>query len=184
MTKNKFKLSELLSQFSKVAADDGGTLYQQAANTVAGAAGMPVAEPQAQPVEAVPEVAAPAEQVPVEVATDDSVGAKAVDALKEIAMEASALEQEAIQKEASEFGKIFAQSFMEEMGMQKMATEDVLMQAMRESYQATMAFIKQAEDTPPEQFPSNAIAQFLAGKRDDVNEDTDDNDNDDDETDE
>lgn len=179
MTKNKFKLSELLSQFSKVAADDGGTLYQQAANTVAGAAGVPEAEPQVQQPQEVAEV--PVEQVPV---TDDSVGAKAVDALKEIAMEASALEQEAIQKEASEFGKIFAQSFMEEMGMQKMATEDILMQAMRESYQATMNFIKQAEDTPPEQFPSNAIAQFLAGARDDVNEDTDDNDNDDDETDE
>jgi len=38
-----------------------------------------------------------------------------------------------------------------------------LMQAMNESYQATMAFIKQAEDTPPEEYPSNAIAQFRAG---------------------
>lgn len=128
MKKNKFKLSELLTQFSKKAAEEGGELYAQAADTV------PVPVPAA--------VAAPDAEI-----EDDTVGNKAVEALKEIAMEASALEQTAIQKEASEFGKIFAQSFMDEVGgMNKMATEDVLMQAMNESYQATMAFIKAAED--------------------------------------
>lgn len=132
-------------------------MYQQAANTVAQQAGAPVAQPTQ---EVMPQEQVVEEAMPVE---DGSVGAKAVDALKEIAMEASALEQDAIQKEASEFGKIFAQSFMDEMGMNKMATEDVLMQAMNESYQATMAFIKQAEDTPPEEYPSNAIARFQAG---------------------
>jgi hypothetical protein len=151
MKKNKFKLSELLTQFNKTAAEEGGDLYAQAANTVAQQAGA-VAAPQAQP-----------QQVPVaEVPVDDSVGEKAVEALKEIAMEASALEQGAIQKEASEFGRIFAQSFMEEMGMQKMATEDVLMQAMKESYQATMDLIKSAEDEDD--------------KDDDVDDDEDDDD--------
>ena len=134
MKKNKFKLSELLTQFSKKAAEEGGELYAQAADTVAQNAGAAVPAPVA--------VAAPEAEI-----EDDTVGNKAVEALKEIAMEASALEQTAIQKEASEFGKIFAQSFMDEVGgMNKMATEDVLMQAMNESYQATMAFIKAAED--------------------------------------
>lgn len=123
MKKNKFKLSELLTQFSKKAAEEGGELYAPAA----------------------------AEAAPPEVEMED-VGTKAVEALKEIAMEASALEQTAIQKEASEFGKIFAQSFMEEVGgMNKMAREDVLMQAMNESYQITTAFIKAAEDEVEEE---------------------------------
>jgi len=119
MTK-QFSLSSILDKFK----DAHDTVDKVASEEVVEAAA---------PIEKVAEVTEVAEVESVKELSD-------ADVLKGIAKEASDAERSATTKEASEFGKLFAHSFMEELEM-----EGTIKQASEGAYAATIQALQEAD---------------------------------------
>jgi hypothetical protein len=133
MKKTQLTLSNVLSKFQEGLEKEA----EEAAET-------PVSTEEDTAVQTPPEKDKAGEQedkkVPVEKAAADTKTETDADVLKGIAKEAAESEETNLKKEAGEFGRLFAQSFMEELEV-----ENMVKQASEDAYAATVGVIQEMD---------------------------------------